>query len=543
MMEPVQRSIRHGVRGGILRMVCIVATLAGAAQAASPVRAPSAAGEVVLRGHLLGERDAHRYHQVPFQVPVGTARITVEFDYTGREEKATIDLGLLDPGGFRGWSGGNKRSFTVSAADATPSYLPGALPAGQWKLLLGVPNLRAGHGSDYVARIRFTSSATPDNLPDALEPILTDAPGWYRGDLHMHTAHSDASCPSQSGRRVPCPMFVTLQAAVASGLDFVAVTDHNTVSHLQPLREMQPYFDRLLLLTGMEVTTFQGHANVFGLQAPLDFRLGEQVPDWKSLTDETSRRGLLLSINHPIRPSDERCMGCGWTPQGEVDWAGIGAVEVVNGGDADTPFSGIPFWHRQLDAGHRLTAVGGSDNHDASRRAPATLEGGTSPIGRPTTVVHARALSRAGILDGLRAGRVFVDVQGRGGSLLDLNARYGGALVGMGADLAAGPGAAVRFEASVDGVPDGARVVWIVDGQATEAVTGHAGEANGRSLDWRSDGRRHWVRVEVRAADGALLLLGNPVYVNFPARGTPPDPQAGTGSGVAPGRAACRVAG
>ncbi len=33
--------------------------------------------------------------------------------------------------GFRGWSGGNKRTFTLSASDATPSYLPGPIRCGR----------------------------------------------------------------------------------------------------------------------------------------------------------------------------------------------------------------------------------------------------------------------------------------------------------------------------------------------------------------------------------------------------------------------------
>ena len=32
------------------------------------------------------------------------------------------------------------------------------------------------------------------------------------------------------------------------------------------------------------------------------------------------------------------------------------------------------------------------------------------------------------------------------------------------------------------------------------------------------DGGRHWLRVNVRDEQGKLLVLGNPVYVNFVAR-------------------------
>ncbi len=58
------------------------------------------------------------------------------------------------------------------------------------------------------------------------------------------------------------------------GLDFIAVTDHNTISQYDALRELQPYFDQLLFIPGREVTTFQGHANVFGITRFVDYRIG-----------------------------------------------------------------------------------------------------------------------------------------------------------------------------------------------------------------------------------------------------------------------------
>src|SRR6185437_12639507 len=206
--------------------------------------------DVVLRGTVKGSQN-NTYIEAPFAVPAGTERLTISFHYTGKEERTTLDLGLEDPHGFRGWSGGNKSTFTVSASDATPSYLPGELIPGTWKLLIGVPNIRPQSVATYEATIHLdqSASATTDSFSDA--PLRTGA-GWYRGDLHMHTAHSDGHCNSQTGKQVPCPVFLTLQAAVNRSLDFIAVTDHNTTSHYDALRELQPYFDRLLLLPGRE---------------------------------------------------------------------------------------------------------------------------------------------------------------------------------------------------------------------------------------------------------------------------------------------------
>jgi predicted metal-dependent phosphoesterase TrpH len=43
-------------------------------------------------------------------------------------------------------------------------------------------------------------------------------------------------------------MFVSEEEAARHGLDFLAITDHNTTSHYDEERELQPYFDKLLLI-------------------------------------------------------------------------------------------------------------------------------------------------------------------------------------------------------------------------------------------------------------------------------------------------------
>ena len=103
----------------------------------------------------------------------------------------------------------------------------------------------------------------------------------------MHDAHSDGSCLSQSGKKVPCPLYKTVETAAARGLDFIAISDHNTTSHYNDMRELQPYFDRLLLIPAREITTFQGHANVYGPTDFIDFRLtSPHVPNFNKLLDE-----------------------------------------------------------------------------------------------------------------------------------------------------------------------------------------------------------------------------------------------------------------
>lgn len=508
----------------------LVASAACAGHQHDPAR-PAPAAAAVLHGALSGA-DNQTWHLVPFEVPAGTTRITIDFDYSTRDAHTTIDVGLLGPdgfrgqNGFRGWSGGNKRTFTVSATDATPSYFPGAIRPGTWNLLLGVPNIQRDVRAEYTAGIRFEHETG--------FVVRTEA-GWYRGDLHMHTAHSDGSCSSQRKQRVPCPVFLTAQTASDRGLDFVAITDHNTLSQADAIRELQPYFDAVLLIPGREITTFHGHANLFGSLVPLDFTVGSvAAPDFNTLLAETEHTEGIISINHPVRPSGEQCMGCGWTPPGPVDYCRMQAVEVVNGLDADTPFTGVGFWEQLLDRGYHLTAIGGSDNHDALQPAvrlaelrrphdadspsPDTLgklQRGSGAIGTPTTVIYADTLSQAGIVAGIRRGRVFIDVAGTRARSLDVTATAGKQVAHMGDTLIASRGSNIRFLGTVSDVAGG-EIEVILDGRRARLLKGTHISSASRSFEfsWHTDGKRHWIRVDVRDDASHLALIGNPIYLS-----------------------------
>lgn len=482
----------------LLALACLV--VATNAFAASPTP------DLILRDSITDQ--AYRtYRLLPFDVPEGVKALEIHFDYTGREARTTIDVGLLGPGEtfdseFRGWSGGNKRSFTLSASDATPSYLSGPLTPGRWQLLLGVPNIRNGQTSEFTAEVYFHRTE--------LAPLRSEA-GWYRGDLHMHSAHSDGNCASKSGdKRVPCPLFLTLDAAADRGLDFIVFTDHNTISHVKELTALQPYFDKLLLIPGMEMTTFQGHANAFNLREPVDFRVGSTaVPDWNKLLREAKSKGALVSINHPRVPTGEACMGCGWSPNPAVDWSLVQAIEVVNGHDAETEVSGIPFWQEQLQKGHRLTAIGGSDTHDVTSKNVSPPPG---RIGVPTTVVYAKELSIDAIMDGIRAGNVFLDTAGSRDRKLELSATYKQSAVVMGGQLSVPAKQSVTFTTRIEQM-SGGTVEIIRDGKTTRRTAIPAAKHTW-SFDETSDGHRHWIRIDVRDADGKLALLGNPIYLN-----------------------------
>jgi len=492
-------------------IIAILASLASTGIAAAQTAQP----DLVLTGTISG-KDHQTYVEVPFVVPQGVERLTIAFEYTGKEARTVIDLGLSDPNGLRGWSGGNKSTITIATSDATPSYVPGPVVAGQWKLILGVPNIRSGVTAAYKARIIFGKAGDPLPLSAfQAEPIKATA-GWYRGDFHSHTGHSDGTCNSLSGRRIPCPAFRTLEAARSAKLDFISVTEHNAASHHSVLRELQAYYDTLLIIPGREITTFFGHMNAIGPTEPLEFQLGsDRLPKVGGLADQVRQQGGIISINHPGMPSGEDCMGCGYVVK-DVDYSRFDAVEIANGGtmhfvgSAEGQLSHIPFWENLLNQGIRITGLGGSDSHDPD--APITRQ---FPVGRPTTVVYATELSQKGILDGVRSGRVFVDLTGQSNAHLDLSAAGPGSVVAMGGALSLRQGESAELTIDLRDVASGQ--IQLVLGRGAPNIV-----LQDRVIDGKDRLRKlklpyapapYWVRVNVRDTEGKLMLLSNPMYV------------------------------
>src|SRR5699024_9582404 len=175
------------------------------------------------------------------------------------------------PAGWRGWSGGARDHFVIAAGTATPGYLPGPLEPGLWHVQLGLHQLPLEPVDIHVEVLTPATTpvpAEPNPPPAAATPRASarDLPApaglrWYAGDFHAHSTHSDGD---QSLSEL-----ATL--ATGNGLDFLAVTEHNTISHLPHLPRVGARHD-ITLLPGQEATTPTGHANAIGHIGWVDFR-------------------------------------------------------------------------------------------------------------------------------------------------------------------------------------------------------------------------------------------------------------------------------
>lgn len=462
----------------------------------------AAARDVVLEG-VLTSTDRLTWLERPFDVPPGTARLDVFMQHADRDRGTAIEFGLYDPQRFRGASRTSKTTFFVAEAAATPSYHPGPLVPGTWRLQMGVPSIRDGVSSPYRIVVRLTPGGPGQPSPTAVPALRAlSGPRWYQGDLHAHTMHSDGfQCADGRGSNSPCSAHLVASAAERRGLDFAAVTDHNTTSHHHGLVEVQARHPELLVLRGQEVTTFHGHANVFGTSEIIDFRIGHPGVTAAAVFGHVRRLGALVAINHPGRATGEACTGCGWdAPQ--TDYALVDAIEVVNGHTVSGPTAGEPFWHARLNEGHRLTGIGGGDDHGGSTRQG-------SAVGTPTTVVYADALSEAALLAGIRAGRVYIKTRGPEGPDLRVDVPEHRATMGDVVRLSAPVRVTVRVR--VMGAA-GQRVELIRRGRVIDAAGRPPLASNDETFDAAVDvGPGDWVRVNVRD-DAGITVMGNPVY-------------------------------
>jgi hypothetical protein len=219
-----------------------------------------------------------------------------------------------------------------------------------------------------------------------------------------------------------------------------------------------------------------------------------------------------VSINHPGSPNDHRCRGCGWIAPAAT-LSQVDMIEVMNAGNlwkqlagAD-PMGDVAIWEAEIAKGRRLTAIGGSDNHDTQL--------GRLGVGFPTTVVRADALSERAVLDGIKAGHVWLDLTGKPGRSFDLTVSASGVEATVGDNLKLAPGQTMALAVSVGG-SDGASLVGLLDGKPSPSLSADRlpGLIAQVPLSWTSDGARHWIRFEVREA-GKRVLITNPVYVNF----------------------------
>jgi hypothetical protein len=392
------------------------------------------------REQLLPSR-ARSFIPLSFVVPPGAESLRLRFSFAPAEVdriRNLLTLSLFDPRGFRGAGHRHapQQEIVIARHEATPGFLPGDLEAGEWLVEIDchcvLPSERGG--LEYALQVACTRRgatagwdveppAPATAVPATFAPSPAGPPRWLKGELHMHSDHSD-------GR---LPLLSLVHYAREHRLDFLALTDHNTTSPTPELaRAVRAAGLDIVLIPGMELTTFHGHANALGVTAWIDWRVAGPQPGpvparagagndagpatqpaapgnpfaphpgrtMEQAAAEVRRLGGTFVINHPRSMGYPQCTGCRWEfDDRSATYAD--AIEVWNGiwGPRRQNVDALELWTQWLNAGHRVPAVAGTDTHTAPRR-PDLL---------PFTYVWA-APDPAAILAAVREGSTYLSI-------------------------------------------------------------------------------------------------------------------------------------
>ena len=316
---------------------------------------------------------------------------------------------------------------------------------------------------------------------------------WYKGDLHTHTRLSDGRETTENATRKMEFM----------GLDYYAPTEHNVLH--TGWRDTD-----VLILTGVEVTTVIGHANIFGVNRypeAMEYILADKdearlKADINLILKECRTRGWLFSINHPFLYIWK------WLYR-EFPLEGLDCLEIIN----DPTYESDPkaeagtankmavvlsdiLW----EDGYRVCAIGGSDAHNLTQDFyPGAME--PSIAGDPATFLYMNRLTPTNILDALRGCRAYVTRHCR----IATDLRFGENLPLEHEKL--------EYELVLSGQYEKPDIFYLQNGKKITCKLTWEGEGTWRTegtVTFTGDGYQ-WIRFGAEDSEGKFLFYGNPV--------------------------------
>jgi hypothetical protein len=416
---------------------------------------------------------AYDFFSLPFFVPVGTAEIEVSHRCADAPSSTNIlDFGLADctattfnNGATIGWGGGNAENAIVGAHATSRSFmLPagGALQTGcNYSVVVGKARIATPPGSfevNVTLRDEPTLAPQPQRAAYAPAPPLRvpAALTWYSGDFHVHSRESGDAFASATLDEIAA-------FSASAGLDFVHISDHNTVAAATFIGDAQSRHADVLILPGVEFTTYSGHAGALFTTRYVDHRIGNAGVTIQGAADAVHAQGGLLSINHLDDYTQDlngdlrnQCVGCAWDFGGSLSARDLDAMEVAvqswtGTGWLETPRA-LEYWDKLHALGFtQVTPIGGSDDHHGGQNETVVgpwREG--SAIGSPTTCVLAANLSHAAIREGVALGRTMLKMNNASDPFVDI--------VG----IVDGSGVAARVGGWLSGLPEGSTVTLAV---------------------------------------------------------------------------------
>jgi hypothetical protein len=447
----------------------------------------------VFEGLLsLDQMGTHVAHK--FTVPEGVGTLRFDFTHNPRHPGVgsiphQLSISVYGPYGARGTRHNNKdQSPIISTHWASPGYQFGKVEAGEWEVEIDVHRVLPPGNVSYRLTVDWTEDTAgaplAETLPDISGKTKRRGPGWYIGDLHGHSFHSDGDfSPAEY-----------LSVAHGRCYDFVSLTDHNTFSAVPELKLLAG--DLLTVIGGVELTTFNGHAVALGLDGWTEWRV-KDGNTMSGIAKDIQASGALYIIAHPKSEGHPFCTGCRWAysdmlpgPARLVEiwnsaWVGRGNNEQA-----------VQLFYQWLNTGLRMIATSGTDTH---RLMPDHFR-------IPQYHVFAEDNTEQELFKAIKQGHSYVTC---GPTLSFVAFAKDGSKAMMGDILPPGPlDLRCGWKSGASAKPLKARLIsqgkiaksWDCAGQSTATMKVEAAD-------------KQWFVLELRDAEGDLYALSNPIFV------------------------------
>ena len=184
---------------------------------------------------------------------------------------------------------------------------------------------------------------------------------WHRVELHTHTIASDGIMEPQE----------LVERSKSRGYDAIVVTDHNTTTSCAQAVNAGKKED-LLVIPGIEWTTFWGHIVVSGGTSAVDWRQ-LNLDNIDSKIKDAKKGGDLVTVAHPKRLGTPFCSECRFLYKIN-EWENIDAYEVWSHYNPHTSIESQKAkkeWSDLVNKGYKIAPVYGYDWHNPDDGGPA----------------------------------------------------------------------------------------------------------------------------------------------------------------------------
>jgi len=243
------------------------------------------------------------------------------------------------------------------------------------------PEFEQGSGSSSNVPSSPASPSSPSDPSSPSIPIPGPTPPdtpptsyiWYKGNTHTHTTLSD-------GAQEPAAVVNWYDS---HGYDFLAITDHNSVTPVDGLSTSS-----FLVISGSELSVARNHVTALGIASQLSTATLRSAITFQQQIDLASNNGAIPIINHPywsyiIATNNSLNLITSTTGAQHIEIANMGVFAA----------SDEAVWDAVLSTGRQMFGIASDDSHNVTKNS-----------GKGWIMVKAASLTESNILATIRKG-------------------------------------------------------------------------------------------------------------------------------------------